>query len=75
MAQKKVLKCAAAQSTLGVAMAIAFVVADFAKGFRHAEIKRSIAPPLPIREKSRRRLWEPRLNQRATKASARPIRA
>ena len=51
MAQKKVLKCAAAQSTLGVAMAIAFVVADFAKGFRHAEIKRSIAPPLPIRAK------------------------
>ena len=75
MAQKKVLKCAAAQSTLGVAMAIAFVVADFAKGFRHAEIKRSIAPPLPIREKSRRRLWGPRLNQRATKASALPIRA
>ena len=30
---------------------IAFVVADFAKGFRHAEIKRSIAPPLPIRAK------------------------
>ena len=34
-----------------VARLIAFVVADFAKGFRHAEIKRSIAPPLPIRAK------------------------
>ena len=62
-------------SALGSQWLIAFVVADFAKGFRHAEIKRSIAPPLPIREKSRRRLWEPRLNQRATKASALPIRA
>ena len=62
-------------SALGSQWQIAFVVADFAKGFRHAEIKRSIAPPLPIRAKSRRRLWGPRLNQRATKASALPIRA
>ena len=28
-----------------------FVVADCAKGFRPAEIKRSVAPPLPIRAK------------------------
>ena len=59
-------------SALGSQWLIAFVVADFAKGFRHAEIKRSIAPPLPIRAKSRRRLWGPRLNRRATKASALP---
>ena len=51
MAQKKVLKCATSHSALGSQWLIAFVVADFAKGFRHAEIKRSIAPPLPIRAK------------------------
>ena len=38
-------------SELGSQWQIAFVVADFAKGFRHAGIKRSIAPPLPIRAK------------------------
>ncbi len=38
-------------SALGSQWLITFVVADFAKGFRHAEIKRSIAPPLPIRAK------------------------
>ena len=48
-------------SALGSQWLIAFVVSDFAKGFRHAEIKRSFAPPLPIRAKSRRRLWGPRL--------------
>ena len=48
--QKKVV-ILHSHSALGSQWLIAFVVADFAKGFRHAEIKRSIAPPLPIRAK------------------------
>ena len=44
----------------------AFVVADFANGFRLAEIKRFVATPLPHSSEA---LWGPRWNRRATKAS------